>query len=81
MSYITATIADKDGLLATAEAHFAHRAAFWSKDFTALGHVPDFLVNQDESTVAQLAKLDVKERFNRDDAIITAVKLILRGRK
>ena len=45
------------------------------------GIVPDFLVNQDESTVAQLAKLDVKERFNRDDAIITAVKLVLRGRK
>ena len=37
--------ADRNGTVATAEAHFAHRAAFWGKRFAALGHVPDFLVS------------------------------------
>ena len=40
-----AVAARKDGTIATAEAHFAHRVAFWDKDFAPLGNVPDFLVN------------------------------------
>jgi outer membrane protein assembly factor BamB len=42
---LTAVAANRDGIVATAEAHFAHRTAFWAKDFSSLGHVPDFLVN------------------------------------
>lgn len=42
---LTAVAANKDGIVATSEAHFAHRTAFWSKDFSPLGHVPDFLVS------------------------------------
>lgn len=42
---LTAVAANRDGIVATSEAHFAHRTAFWEKDFTPLGHVPDFLVN------------------------------------
>ncbi len=40
-----AVAARKDGTVATAEAHFAHRAAFWGKSFAPLGNVPDFLVS------------------------------------
>lgn len=42
---LTAVAANRDGVIATAEAHFSHRVAFWGRDFAALGHVPDFLVN------------------------------------
>jgi outer membrane protein assembly factor BamB len=42
---LTAVAANRDGILATAEAHFAHRAAFWGKEFLPLGQVPDFLVS------------------------------------
>jgi outer membrane protein assembly factor BamB len=40
-----AVAARKDGTIATAEAHFPHRVAFWDKSFAPLGHVPDFLVS------------------------------------
>jgi WD40 repeat protein len=40
-----AVAANKEGTIATAEGHFAHRVAFWGKGATALGHVPDFLVS------------------------------------
>ncbi|HEV3386729.1 MAG TPA: hypothetical protein VG097_18075, partial [Gemmata sp.] len=40
-----AVAANKDGTIATAEGHFAHRVAFWGKGARALGHVPDFLVS------------------------------------
>jgi len=42
---LTAVAANRDGVVATSEAHFAHRTAFWGKDFSSLGHVPDFLVS------------------------------------
>lgn len=42
---LTSLAASKDGTVATSEAHFSHRVAFWGRDFTALGNVPDFLVN------------------------------------
>ncbi len=42
---LTAVAANRDGIVATSEAHFAHRTAFWGKDFSSLGHVPDFLVS------------------------------------
>lgn len=41
----SAVAANKEGVVATAEAHFAHRVAFWGKDFSSLGQVTDFLVN------------------------------------
>jgi hypothetical protein len=41
----TAVAANKEGVIGTAEAHFAHRTAFWDRDFASLGAVPDFLVN------------------------------------
>lgn len=41
----TAVAVGKDGTIATAEAHFAHRVALWGPDFAPLGHVPEFLVN------------------------------------
>jgi outer membrane protein assembly factor BamB len=40
-----AVAARKDGTVATAEAHFPHRTAFWGAGFAPLGHVPDFLVS------------------------------------
>jgi outer membrane protein assembly factor BamB len=40
-----AVAASKDGTVATAEGHFAHRVAFWGKGVAPLGHVPDFLVS------------------------------------
>jgi hypothetical protein len=40
-----AVAARKDGTIATAEAHFPHRVAFWDKSFAPLGHIPDFLVS------------------------------------
>lgn len=40
-----AVAASKDGTVATAEGHFAHRVAFWGKNVASLGHVPDFLVS------------------------------------
>jgi outer membrane protein assembly factor BamB len=42
---LTAVAANREGVVATSEAHFAHRTAFWGKSFAALGHVPDFLVS------------------------------------
>jgi hypothetical protein len=42
---LTAVAANRDGIVATSEAHFAHRTAFWDKGFAPLGHIPDFLVN------------------------------------
>ena len=42
------------------------------------GVVPDFLVDQDARTLAQLYKLPVAERFRQDVAMITACKLLLR---
>jgi len=41
----TSVAAGKDGTVATSEAHFSHRVAFWGRDFSTIGHVPDFLVN------------------------------------
>jgi len=41
----TGVAAGKDGTVATSEAHFSHRVAFWGRDFLPLGHVPDFLVS------------------------------------
>ena len=40
-----AVAANKDGVVATAEGHFAHRVAFWGKGVAELGNVPDFLVS------------------------------------
>lgn len=42
---LTSVAAGKDGTLATAEAHFSHRVAFWGRDFSSLGNVADFLVS------------------------------------
>ena len=39
---LTGVAAGKDGTVATSEAHFSHRVAFWGRDFSPLGHVPDF---------------------------------------
>lgn len=40
------------------------------------GLTPDFLVDQDEETLAALERLDPKRRFSRDVAAITAFKLL-----
>lgn len=45
------------------------------------GILPDFFVDQDEKTVAALARLPIQERLTRDDAILTAIKVLLRDRK
>src|SRR5262249_39678328 len=42
---LTGVAAGKDGTLATSEAHFSHRVAFWGRDFAALGQGPGFLVS------------------------------------
>jgi outer membrane protein assembly factor BamB len=42
---LTAVAANREGIVATSEAHFAHRTAFWGKDFSPLGQVADFLVS------------------------------------
>lgn len=42
---LTGVAAGKDGTVATSEAHFSHRVAFWGRDFSPLGNVPDFLVS------------------------------------
>jgi carboxyl-terminal processing protease len=42
------------------------------------GIVPDFLVEQDEKTLAHLFSLEAKERFRKDVAMITAYKLLSR---
>ncbi len=40
------------------------------------GLTPDFLVEQDDKTLKELLKLEPKQRFNKDVAIITAYKLL-----
>lgn len=40
------------------------------------GIVPDFLVTQDEKTLADILRMDPKERFVKDVAMITAYKLL-----
>lgn len=40
------------------------------------GVTPDFLVDQDDKTVAALLKMEIKERFRKDVAMITAYKLL-----
>jgi len=40
------------------------------------GVTPDFLVDQNDKTVAALLKMEVKERFRKDVAMITAYKLL-----
>ena len=42
------------------------------------GIVPDFLVEQDKNTLAHLLRLEAKERFRKDVAMITAYKLLSR---
>ena len=42
------------------------------------GITPDFLVQQDDKTLAALLKMEAKERFHKDVAMITAYKLLLR---
>jgi len=42
---LTGVAANGEGVVATSEAHFSHRVAFWGRDFSPLGHVPDFLVS------------------------------------
>jgi carboxyl-terminal processing protease len=42
------------------------------------GLLPDFLVDQDEKTVAALLKMDPKKRMEQDVAVITAYKLLVR---
>ncbi|HEX2419704.1 MAG TPA: hypothetical protein VHJ83_16515, partial [Micromonosporaceae bacterium] len=40
---VTAIAANAEGTVATAEAHFSHRVAFWDNRFAPLGQVDDFL--------------------------------------
>lgn len=40
------------------------------------GILPDFLVDQDDKTLAELSRLAPKERASRDDAILTALKIL-----
>jgi len=42
------------------------------------GITPDFLVEQDEKTLGTLLKMEVKQRFHKDVAMITAYKLLTR---
>lgn len=42
------------------------------------GVAPDFLVKQDDSTLSTLLKMEPKERFRKDLAMITAYKLLTR---
>ncbi len=42
---LTGVAANRDGTMATSEAHFSHRVAFWDRGFTSLGNVPEFLVS------------------------------------
>lgn len=55
--------ADATGLIATAEAHFPHRVAFWNKDFTPLGQVDSFT---DNDTVGWAAPSAVENAPSRD---------------
>ena len=40
------------------------------------GVTPDFLVDQDDKTVAALLKMEIEQRFRKDVAMITAYKLL-----
>lgn len=40
--------ANAAGTIATAEAHFPHRVAFWDAGFGALGHIADFTTNDEQ---------------------------------
>ncbi len=42
------------------------------------GLTPDFLIKQDDKTLAALLKLEVGQRFRKDVAMITAYKLLMR---
>ena len=42
------------------------------------GLTPDFLIKQDDKTLAALLKLKVEQRFRKDVAMITAYKLLMR---
>ncbi len=42
------------------------------------GLTPDFLIKQDDKTLAALLKLEVDQRFRKDVAMITAYKLLMR---
>ncbi|MEE8430127.1 MAG: S41 family peptidase [Candidatus Desulfatibia sp.] len=42
------------------------------------GLTPDFLVKQDNKTLAALLKMEVEQRFRKDVAMITAYKLLMR---
>ena len=48
------------------------------KTWHGKGITPDFLVRQDDKTLAALLKMEPKQRAGRDVAIITAVKLLRR---
>jgi hypothetical protein len=64
VGYSTQAVAvSKDGTIATAEGHFAHRVAFWDKGIAPLGHVPDFLVSD---TVQWNAPSDVSAGLSGD---------------
>ncbi|MFH2219930.1 MAG: S41 family peptidase [Pseudomonadota bacterium] len=47
------------------------------KTWQGKGITPDFLVEQSDETLASLLKMDVKDRFRNDVAMITAYKLLL----
>ncbi|MCX5795485.1 MAG: hypothetical protein NTY77_08345 [Elusimicrobia bacterium] len=40
-----------------------------------------FLVDQDEKVVAELARLPIQDRLASDDAILTAISILLRDRR
>lgn len=42
------------------------------------GLTPDFLIKQDDKTLAALLKMEVEQRFRKDVAMITAYKLLMR---
>lgn len=48
------------------------------KSWQSNGIIPDFLVEQDDNTLALLLKMDPSERMQKDVAIITAYKLLNR---
>jgi carboxyl-terminal processing protease len=46
------------------------------KPWQGKGIIPDFLVKQDQKTLDNLVKMEMKDRLQRDTGLITAVKLL-----
>ncbi|MFC5148368.1 PQQ-binding-like beta-propeller repeat protein [Streptomyces aureoversilis] len=52
---VLAVTANAAGVIATAEAHFPHRIAFWDAGFAPLGHIDDFTTGDAEGYAAPSA--------------------------